>query len=74
MSFGALNSLAAPAGWTKTDMTLEWYGKSTDEIYRKRFDAGAVEVPGHDGTDGLNYGIPHMTFVKGAGVKISAAK
>lgn len=63
-----------PAGWKKTDMTLRWYEKLVDSIYVKRFEAGDVEVPGHDGQDGPNFGIPHMVFVAGDGVKISVAK
>ena len=65
-----------PTGWKKTDMTLKWYEKLklTDRIYQKRFPAGTVEVPGHDGSDGSNFGLPHMAFVAGNGVDISEAK
>ena len=63
-----------PADWKKTDMTLTWFGKLTDTVYRKRFNAGTVQVPGHDGTDGSNYGLPHMAFVAGDGVDISVGR
>lgn len=62
-----------PAGWEETDMRLTWFNKLVDKVYKKRLKAGAVEVPGHDGTDGSNYGLPHMVFV-GDGVEISAVK
>lgn len=63
-----------PVGWKKTDMTLKWYGRFIDRIYQKRFNTGTVELPGHDGADGSNYGLPHMAFVAGSGVNISEAK
>ena len=55
-------------------MTLKWYGQFTDHIYQKGFNAGVVEVPGHDGTDGSHYGIPHMAFIQGTDVTISSAQ
>jgi hypothetical protein len=60
-----------PAGWEKTDRTLKWY-LCTDTVYRKPFGAGVVEIPGHDGMSGGNYGIPHTAFVAGNAVKIAA--
>ncbi len=66
-----------PASWKKTDMELTWFPKwhkrpeeFTDVIYMKKFDAGVVEIPAHDG-GGPGYGLPHLAFVKGANVKIS---
>lgn len=68
-----------PASWKKTDMKLTWFAKwwkrpqkFTDVIYMKKFDAGVVEIPVHDG-GGPSYGLPHLAFVKGANVKISEA-
>jgi hypothetical protein len=63
-----------PDDWKKTDMTLQWFGRFADVIYHKKCDAGTVEVPGHEGMDGANYGVPHMAFVAGDGVDISVAK
>ncbi len=62
-----------PADWQETDMTLKWMGKFVDKIYKKSFKAGVVELPAHDGSDGSNYGIPHMAFIAD-GVDISSVK
>ena len=62
-----------PDDWEKTDLKLVWFNKLTDTVYRKSFAAGIVEIPGHDGADGRNYGAPHAAFVKGEAVEISAA-
>ena len=59
-----------PKGWKKTDMVLSWY-TCTDSVYVRSFRAGIVEIPGHDGSDGANYGVPHTAFVKGVNVEIS---
>ena len=63
-----------PSDWKKTDMTLKWFERFSDRIYHKRFNAGTVEVPGHDGMDGSSYGLPHMAFVAGDGVEISVGR
>ncbi len=60
-------------------MKLTWFPKwwkrpqeFTDVIYMKKFDAGVVEIPVHDG-EKPSYGLPHLAFVKRANVKISEA-
>ncbi|MHC4917684.1 MAG: hypothetical protein ACYTGB_19590, partial [Planctomycetota bacterium] len=53
-----------PEGWKKTDMKVAWGGQYTDTVYSRTFKAGAVKIPGHDGKEGPNYGLPHMAFVK----------
>ena len=37
----------------------------------KSFEAGIVEIPGHDGKSAPCFGVPHAAFVKGAGVTIT---
>ena len=51
-------------GWEKTSLTLSWRDL-TDDIYRKTFKKGQVEIPGHplDHKPG-DYGVPHMAFVQ----------
>lgn len=63
-----------PAEWKKTNMTLQWLDQYTDIIYQKQFAEGVVEIPGHNGTDGAHYGLPHVAFVKGKGVEVTSAK
>ncbi len=52
-----------PAGWTRTDLKLTWE-HGPDTVYRRSFPAGAVELPGHDGRDGVHYGVPHLAFLR----------
>jgi len=59
-----------PPGWKKIRMKLVWNEKFTDTVYVRSFDAGIVSIPGHDGREGKNYGLPHAAFVDN-GVKIS---
>ena len=54
-----------PKGWKKTDITVTWY-TCTDTVYMKSFAAGVVDIPGHNGKNGSNYGVPHTAFVQGA--------
>lgn len=42
----------------------------TDTVYVKRFEAGTVNVPGHSGKVGGNYGVPHAAFVP-TGIDVS---
>lgn len=63
-----------PDDWKKTGLTLTWFKNLTDVIYSKSFDAGIVEIPGHDGKSGAYYGVPHMAFVKGSHVDIAIAE
>lgn len=51
-----------PAGWEQTDMEIRW-GVGTDTIFCRKFDAGDVRIPAHDGTEGKNYGLPHLALV-----------
>ena len=59
-----------PEGWKKTALTTTWFNGLTDTVYVKKFPAGVVDVPGHDGKSGSNYGLPHAAFVP-AGVGVS---
>ena len=52
-----------PGGWRKTSLTTEWSKGITDTVYMKRFETGTVNVPGHSGKEGGNYGLPHAAFV-----------
>jgi len=53
-------------GWEKTEGTLSWRD-FTDDIYRKLFKKGRVEIPGHplEHKPG-DYGVPHLAFVQPA--------
>ena len=35
-----------------------------DRIVKRRFPAGAVEIPPHDGTNGTGYGVPHLALIR----------
>jgi len=59
-----------PEGWRKTALKTNWSKGITDTVYVKRFEAGTVNVPGHSGKEGDNYGIPHAAFVP-AGIAVS---
>ncbi len=59
-----------PEGWRTTGLKTEWSTGLTDTVYVKRFDAGTVQVPGHGGKQGGNYGLPHAAFVP-AGIVVS---
>jgi hypothetical protein len=55
-----------PTTWTMTDMIIAWqHGR--DPVYRRSFPAGKVEIPGHAGKEGSNYGVPHLAFVLPSG-------
>jgi len=51
-----------PDGWKKTGLKTEW-SNGDDTIYVKHFEAGTVNVPGHDGKQGDYFGFPHAAFV-----------
>lgn len=59
-----------PERWRKTTLKTKWFNNLTDTVYVKRFEAGTVNIPGHDGKSGPNYGLPHAAFVP-AGIEIS---
>ncbi|MBL8993574.1 MAG: hypothetical protein JNM63_09555, partial [Spirochaetia bacterium] len=54
-------------GWTKTALRLTWKVPAgvefTDDIYTKVVEAGAVEIPGHEGKEGANFGVPHLVVL-----------
>lgn len=59
-----------PKGWQKTDMQILWKTPGsdrtyTDRVFRQDFPPGNVRIPPHTGTDGTNYGLPHMAIVRG---------
>jgi len=69
-----------PEGWQKTDHQVHWMsgpgatGKGTtqtDQVYRRDFPAGKVEIPGHNGADGRNYGCPHMAIIGDKDAKVT---
>lgn len=57
-------------GWRKTPLTTKWSDNITDTVYVKHFEAGTVQLPGHNGKSGNSYGIPHAAFVP-AGIAVS---
>ena len=59
-----------PEGWHKTALKTEWSKGITDTVYVKRFETGTVNVPGHSGKVGSNYGVPHAAFVQ-TGIAVS---
>jgi hypothetical protein len=59
-----------PADWRKIALKTEWSKGIADTVYVKRFEAGTVNVPGHSGRMGGNYGVPHVAFVQ-AGIAVS---
>ncbi|MBL9132326.1 MAG: hypothetical protein JNG86_14070, partial [Verrucomicrobiaceae bacterium] len=56
-----------PASWTIQPGKLKWRTSATsmltDSVYRADFPAGTVQIPGHNGSSGSNFGVPHMLFV-----------
>jgi hypothetical protein len=59
-----------PQGWRKIAWKTNWSKGITDTVYVTRFEAGTVKVPGHSGTEGDHYGLPHAAFVP-AGIAVS---
>ena len=59
-----------PEGWRKTALKANWSKGITDTVYVKRFETGTVNVPGHSGKEGDNYGLPHAAFVP-TGIAVS---
>jgi O-glycosyl hydrolase len=55
-----------PAGWVDTGRRLK-RGDRFDHLYVRNFPAGRVDVPAHEGTEGGQYGPPHVAFVASAG-------
>ena len=59
-----------PKEWKKTDVRILWKTQGSDRTYTDRLfsrdvPAGKVAVPPHTGTEGANYGLPHMAIVRG---------
>jgi hypothetical protein len=51
-------------GWEKTSLKMTWRDYS-DDIYRKPFKKGLVEIPGHpEAHKPGDYGVPHLAFVQ----------
>jgi hypothetical protein len=62
-------------GWEKTALKTAWRQES-DDVYKKSFKAGKVEIPGHPAEHKpRDYGVPHLCFVKPAadGAKLEIA-
>ena len=59
-----------PEGWRKTALRAKWFNRLTDTVYVKKFEAGAINVPGHSGKSGKSYGVPHAAFVP-TGIAVS---
>ncbi|MEI7730959.1 MAG: hypothetical protein WCO56_15395 [Verrucomicrobiota bacterium] len=58
---------ALDAGWEKTTLQVKW-DKSNDDVYRKTFPAGRVEIPPHPAEHApASYGVPHLAFLKPPG-------
>ena len=58
-------------GWERTDMTTKWE-KYTDTVYRRAFQAGRVDIPGHPIAHKPDaYGVPHLCFVAPASGKVA---
>lgn len=53
-------------GWQKTPLKVKWKVPAgiefTDDVYTKVVEAGAVEIPGHTGKEGANFGVPHLVI------------
>lgn len=56
-----------PANWTIQPGKVKWRTSVAtvlkDSVYRADFPEGQVQIPGHDGSSGANFGVPHMLFV-----------
>ena len=56
------------AGWEPTRLHLTWVNAGNDllvdRIVKRRFPAGQIEIPPHDGTDGRSFGVPHLTLIR----------
>lgn len=53
--------------WQPAGLTLAWGSGHHDTVYTRDWPAGRIEVPGHEGRDGNNYGLPHLVFLKPIG-------
>lgn len=56
-----------PKEWKKLDIKVELQVnslKGTDSVYAQYFTAGKVEIPGHDGKEVKNYGLPNAVLIK----------
>ncbi|WP_242631720.1 hypothetical protein [Rubripirellula amarantea] len=54
--------------WQPTDLNVRWGENFHDQVYRRDFDAGVVQIPRNDTqhTPG-SYGMPHTAFIKASG-------
>jgi hypothetical protein len=66
-----------PANWKIQPGKVKWRTSVasvlTDSVYRADFPAGTVQIPGHNGSSGSNFGVPHILFVapQGGGELVS---
>jgi len=69
-----------PKEWHKADMQILWKTPGsdrtyTDSVFCRDVPAGKVAVPPHTGTDGTNYGLPHMAIVRSKdGAKVNVTE
>ncbi|MBL8993103.1 MAG: SGNH/GDSL hydrolase family protein, partial [Spirochaetia bacterium] len=63
--------------WVKTSLKVKWKVPAgiefTDEVYTKIVEAGNVEIPGHDGKDGPNFGVPHLVVADDPSAAVAIA-
>jgi len=60
-----------PEGWERTFLRLGFrvevgggdIRRYDDIVWKRDFPAGKVEIPGHDGTDGISFGLPNMAIL-----------
>lgn len=51
-------------GWSKTGLTLTWGQSYSDLLYRRKFEAGIIEIPGNNTEHAPGaFGMPHAAFV-----------
>ena len=58
-----LGAAGLDAGWERTEDKIQ-RAEGSDTIYRRRFPAGRIDIPAHDGLTGDLYGAPHLAFVE----------
>jgi hypothetical protein len=57
----------APEGWEKTEYKAVWLVNNSpykDEIFKKDFPAGKVEIPEHAGKAGTVFGVGNMAVIQ----------
>jgi hypothetical protein len=51
------------SAWVKTTNSVVWTG-GADVVYQRKFPAGSVSIPPHNGKQGDRFGVPHLAFVE----------